>query len=244
MRNGHSVVAELLLQRGSDPRRADDLVGNALHYVAQGLGPGRPALTRPWIELMDLVIRFGAGLHPRLSLDAVSGVQATATVAALQGAVVTAVQPEPEPEPKSVQRGWTALHRACYSGQWRLAVALVIAGSDVTVLDFEGRPAAQIRPAIIADAASTNYKQEPTEEEEAETEEDEDEDEDDEGPPAQYGEEQRWLEVSNASSALRLGIELRKEAAERAANSNPSGSPLPITVGSPLAAAGVDDDPW
>ena len=60
-------------------------------------------------------------------------------LAALQ--LLLDAQPAPLVSLQDRESGWTALHRACYRGHLACAAALVQAGVDVTVVDYEDRTA-------------------------------------------------------------------------------------------------------
>eukprot|EP01047_Picozoa_sp_COSAG01_P016411 COSAG01_NODE_841_length_13175_cov_26.426124_2_plen_599_part_00 len=164
--HGHPAVAELLLERGADPRRADSRVGTALHYAAQGPrggGAALPALSRADLGLLLHIIDVGSSLAPALDVDDASGVLPPGAPdgggsgrAPLDRPVLLPLAGEPEPQPSTAppgqaaasgaQRGWTALHRACYAGQWRLVAALVHAGATPTLRDPAGRKPVQVQP--------------------------------------------------------------------------------------------------
>ncbi|MCJ1297150.1 hypothetical protein MMC34_008719, partial [Xylographa carneopallida] len=55
--------------------------------------------------------------------------------------LLLSAQPPPLVSLQDRESGWTALHRACYRGHLACAAALVHAGVDVTVVDYEGRTA-------------------------------------------------------------------------------------------------------
>lgn len=63
-RLGCTDVADVLLAKGANPRRADDTIGTTLHYAARGLGPGRYfGGTKLALKLVASLIIHGAEVN-------------------------------------------------------------------------------------------------------------------------------------------------------------------------------------
>ena len=122
----------------SDPQPTSHSIWHAcqtgdLPYIRQYLTtlPSLPSTANPHTsELNALNSLYETPLHVTASHN---------QLAALQ--LLLAASPPPSLSVADRESGWTALHRACYGGWLGCAAALVQAGVDVTVVDYEGRTA-------------------------------------------------------------------------------------------------------